>query len=90
MRSFAERFSIVSRAHTGKQQLSPEKELDTEHDMAYLGTLCGILSSEKVGENDFSNEDEKHFIINMDKGRSLGFVGDTEVKYTDIVSGGKE
>ncbi|CAM6103572.1 unnamed protein product [Calypogeia fissa] len=34
------------------------------------------------------NIDETYFVINMDNGRTLGFVGDTEVKYADVVSGG--
>ena len=34
------------------------------------------------------NVDETHFIINMDNGKTLGFRGDNDVKYADVVSGG--
>lgn len=33
--------------------------------------------------------DETHFLINMDKGRTLGFHGDERVKYADVTSGGE-
>jgi hypothetical protein len=39
-------------------------------------------------ENLIENIDETHFVINMDNGRTLGFWGDTIVKYVDVVSGG--
>jgi hypothetical protein len=39
-------------------------------------------------ENLIENIDETHFVINMDNGRTLGFRGDTTVKYVDVVSGG--
>ena len=32
--------------------------------------------------------DETHFVINYDNGRTLGFRGDTDVKYDDVVSSG--
>ena len=35
------------------------------------------------------NVDETHFVINMDNGRSLGFRGDSTVKYADVVAGGE-
>ena len=35
------------------------------------------------------NFDETHFVINMDNGRTLGFKGDTDVKYADVTSGGE-
>ena len=34
------------------------------------------------------NIDETHFVINMDNGRTLGFQGDTLVKYAEVVSNG--
>ena len=39
-----------------------------------------------MDENDVENADETHFIINFDNGRTLGFSGDKEVKYADVVS----
>lgn len=35
------------------------------------------------------NVDETHFVINMDNGRSLGFRGDSTVKYANVVAGGE-
>ena len=35
------------------------------------------------------NIDETHFVINLDNGRTLGFRGDTTVKYAEVVSGGE-
>jgi len=35
------------------------------------------------------NEDETHFVFNMDNGKTLGLCGTTQVKYTDVVSGGE-
>ena len=39
-------------------------------------------------ENLIKNIDETYFVINMDNGRTLGFRGDTTIKYVDVVSGG--
>ena len=33
------------------------------------------------------NLDETHFVVNLDNGKTLGFRGDTTVKYADVVSG---
>ena len=34
------------------------------------------------------NVDETHFVVNLDNGCTLGFRGDTTVKYAEVVSGG--
>ena len=34
------------------------------------------------------NLDETHFVINMDNGRTLGFRGDSTIRYVEVVSGG--
>lgn len=36
-------------------------------------------------EKDVGNADETNFIINMDNGRTLGFYGETEIKYSDVM-----
>lgn len=57
--------------------------------MAYhMGILARQFHSRELHEDLCKNMDETHFIVNMDNGRTLGFRGDTEVKYTDMVSGG--
>ena len=40
-------------------------------------------------ENLMENVDETHFVINLNNGRTLGFRGDTTVKYVEVVSGGE-
>lgn len=90
IQTFAERFRIVSRAHTGKPRLSPEKEMEIEIAAArHLGRMKKMLTSGKFDECDIGNADETHFIINVDNGHTLGFMGDSEVKYADVVSGGE-
>lgn len=90
IQSFAERYQIVSRAHTGKLLLSPAKELFIEKEVAYhLGQIAREFWSNSVDENDIGNADETHFLINVDNCRTLGFSGDVSVKYADVVSGGE-
>jgi hypothetical protein len=43
----------------------------------------GLIDEEMV-----ENWDETHFVINMDNGKTLGFRGDNDVKYADVMSGG--
>ena len=71
---------------------SPKKESHIEMNTTYhLGVLhCGFQSG-IFDENLIKNLDETHFTINMDNGHShhtLGFCGDTFVKYADVVVGG--
>ena len=33
--------------------------------------------------------DETHFVVNLDNGMTLGFRGDTTIKYADVVSEGE-
>ena len=45
------------------------------------------FESGDMNEDLLCNMDENHFVVNCDNGRTLGFRGDTEVKYADVVSG---
>ena len=66
---------------------SPEKQFKIETQVAYhLGQMKKFNSGE-LNENLVENIDETHFVINMDNGRTLGFRGDENVKYADVVSG---
>ena len=90
---FAEQFclkhSIVIRKQTGKLQLSKEKELYIAKTVAYhLGEVHRAFLG-GMDENTIENMDETHFVINVDDGSTLGFKGDTEVKYADVSSGGE-
>ena len=90
IQSFANRFQIVSRAHTGKLQTSPEKMEFIEKEVAFhLEQLARQFESGEIDENDVENADETHFVINYDNGRTLGFAGEEAVKYADVVSGGE-
>ena len=90
IQTFAERFRIVSRSQKGKHLLSPGEEAHIEVEVAaHLGMLCGLLTCGRVDEDDLGNADETHFIINVENGKTLGFVGSGEVKYADVVSGGE-
>src|SRR4051812_21339881 len=54
----------------------------------HLGQMKKQFENGELEEDTIENMDEMHFIINMDNGRTLGFKGDSEIKYTDVVSGG--
>src|SRR5579875_2085882 len=57
--------------------------------MAYhLDILQRGFQSGIFDENLIENMDEIHFTVNMDKGRILGFRGDTVVKYADVIASG--
>lgn len=87
---FCDRYGIVSRALTGKLQLSPAKEEFIQKEVAYhLGKLARAFRSGELQEDDVENADETHFVINLDNGRTLGFKGAEEVKWVDVVSGGE-
>lgn len=51
--------------------------------------MCRLFTSQQSYENDVEKADETKFIIDMDNGKTLGFTGDTEVKYDDVVLGGE-
>jgi len=39
-----------------------------------------------LDENLIENIDEIHFVVNIDSGRTLGFLGETSIKYAEEVS----
>ncbi|KAL2643484.1 hypothetical protein R1flu_011071 [Riccia fluitans] len=60
-----------------------------ERGVAYhMGELQRGFSSGVLDENLIENMDNMHFMINMDNGKTLGFRGNEEVKYADVISGG--
>ncbi|KAL3678328.1 hypothetical protein R1sor_021284 [Riccia sorocarpa] len=66
------------------------RERHMEMSVAYhMGKLSREFHSGQLDEDMLENVDETHFIINMDNGYTLGFQGDQEVKYADLVSGGQ-
>lgn len=82
--------NIVLLSQRGRLTCSPEKENQIEMNTAYhLGVLQRGFQSGVFDENLIENLDETHFTINMDNGRTLGFRGDTLIKYADVVAGGE-
>lgn len=87
---FMERHNIVIRKRSGKHQPSAAKVQFIERSVAYhLGEMQRAFESGELDEDDVENIDETHFVINMDNGLTLGFAGDDDVKYADVVSGGE-
>ena len=81
--------NIVLLSQTGRLTCSPEKEQEIKIQVAYhLGVLNRGFQDGTFDENLMENIDETHFVVNMDNGRTLGFHGDTIVKYAEVVSGG--
>jgi hypothetical protein len=89
MQQFMDVHNIVLLSQRGNLSCSPEKERKIEMNTAYhLGILQRGFQSRVFDENLMENLDETHFTVNMDNGCTLGFRGDTVVKYADVVAGG--
>jgi hypothetical protein len=89
MQQFMMVHNIVLLSQRGNLSCSPQKERQIEMNMAYyLDILQRGFQSGIFNENLMENLDEIHFIVNMDNGRTLGFRGNTVVKYADVVAGG--
>ena len=66
---------------------SPKKEYQIEMNNAYhLEVLQLGFQSGTIDENLIKNLNETHFTINMDNGCTLGFYGDTSIKYANVVA----
>jgi hypothetical protein len=87
---FMEKHSIVLRAQTGKKQISAEKTKAICAAVAvHLGELKRGFDAKELDEDTIENVDETHFVIDFDTRKTLGFVGETTIKYADVVSGGE-
>ncbi|KAL0222107.1 hypothetical protein RCL1_001961 [Eukaryota sp. TZLM3-RCL] len=90
IQQFMETNNIVVRCQKGKLQTSAEKKVFIERQVAYhLGQMKDQFQQETIEEGMICNFDETHFVFNMDNGKTLGFTGDTEVRYADVVAGGE-
>jgi hypothetical protein len=84
-----EKNNIVGRAQTGKLTVCAERMEHFEKEIAYhLGVIAREFQWGALDENLVENADETHFVINMDNGKTLGFSGENDVKYAEVVSGG--
>ena len=85
---FLHKKNIVPRKQTGKLSVSPAKLEHIEKSVAYhLGQVKRDFEAGILDEDMVENIDETHFIVNMTNGKTLGFSGDENVKYADVVSG---
>ncbi|CAM6124006.1 unnamed protein product [Calypogeia fissa] len=90
IQSFQEQFDITQRKQTGKLATSPAHQEFMERTVAYhIGIVQRQFQAGELNEDMVENIDETHFVFNMDNGKTLGFLGDTEVKYANVVSGGE-
>jgi hypothetical protein len=81
--------NIALLSQRGKLSCSLGKELQIQMQASHhLGILQRGFQTGIFDENLIENIDETHFVINIDNGRTLGFWGDTTVKYVDVVFGG--
>lgn len=55
----------------------------------HMGVLKSGFESGLFHEEYMENMGETYFVFNMDNGNSPGFRGCSEVKYADVVSGGR-
>jgi hypothetical protein len=91
--SWVQRFmdvhNIVLLSQCGKLNCSPGKEIQIEMQVAHhLGVLQRGFQTGIFDENLIENINETHFVINMGNGRTLGFRGDTTMKYADVIFSG--
>lgn len=47
------------------------------------------FKSGQIDEYYVENADQTHFVVNMYNGRTLSFIGDSDIKNSDTVSGGE-
>lgn len=81
----------MSQARTGKYAVSPTKQMEIEISVAaHLGSVSGLFDSKLMDENFVENADKTDFLINVDNEHTIGFSGNKEAKYTDVISGGKD
>ena len=87
---FMDSQNIVLLSQRGRLTCSSNKEFQIEMQTTYhLGVLHRGFSSREFDENLIENLDKTHFIVNLDNGQTLGFRGDTTIKYAEVVSGGE-
>ena len=88
IQQFMDSQNVVLLSQRGRLVCSPSKELHIEMQTAYhMGVLHRGFLSGIFQEHLMENLDETHFVVNLDNGKTLGFRGDTTVKYADVVSG---
>ena len=89
MQQFMDVHNIVLLSQRGNLSCNPEKEKQIEMNSTYhLGILQRGFQSGIFDKNLMKNLDEIRFTRNMNNGRTLGFRGNTIIKYTDVIASG--
>ena len=87
IQNFMVKNNIVYRMQSGRLSWSPDKGSHVKMLTAFhLGVVQRRFLSGEYHEEYIENVDKKHFVINMDNGRTLGICGDQAMKYVDVVS----
>jgi hypothetical protein len=69
--------------------LSPDKTKEIHREIArHIAELNRQFDSRLLEEAAVENGDETHVMVNVDNGRCLAAIGDADVNYADVVSGG--
>ncbi|OWZ17956.1 hypothetical protein PHMEG_0008026 [Phytophthora megakarya] len=88
VQDFFERCNIVYRRHKGKKQVNVEKQMQIDMTVAkHLGALMRQFEDGTLLPAQQYNMNDSHFVIDLDDGKTLDFVGSQSVKYRSIVSG---
>jgi hypothetical protein len=86
---FQDFHALHSRCQVEKLQLSPAKPTKVERTVAkHLDVLNRDFESGVLDQNVVVNGDETHFHINMDNVRPVAGIGDHDMRFADVVSGG--
>ncbi|DAZ96857.1 TPA: hypothetical protein N0F65_008288 [Lagenidium giganteum] len=73
---------------TGKKQVSGEKMRQIKEEVAiHLGVLQRGFDNGELNEDTIENINETHFMIDFHTRKALGFVGETFIKYANVVFG---
>lgn len=91
VQEFMTHSNIVMRAQCGKLQISPVAQEKLKREIVFFLDVVAIdVSSVALSEGEVENTDETHFIFDADNVKTRGFCVDSEVRYTDVTSGGEE
>lgn len=81
---------IVVKGQTAKITVSPEKQLFIEKSIAYHSRVLKRKFRRGIFDKDLiENAAETQFFINIEDGKTIGFIEDSHLNYADVFSAGK-
>lgn len=90
IQSFMNANRIVLMSQTWKLMVCTEKHNGIERAVAlHLGYIKRSFDSGSIDESCIQKSDETYFVLKLESGKTLSFVGDQQVKYLYVVSGGE-